>query len=255
MLEWWSQPGWVEAAAAAVGLGVALLIFSAILGDHWLARLGQHLLVGAGLGYAAAVTWHAMVGLPFVQDLIAAPAAAPWNWTPVLLALLLALAAAERLIFQGEGGPPAGGARRLLRWAGVLPAALLLAAGVAITAVGALQGTLLPQFLHAAATGLQLEAPLGLFLTGLLSLLITASALVYVALDPARHLEGQPAPVRGLVHAALWFGQRAVWFAAGALFARLAASRTSLLIAQLEWLRAALAATEVWQAVQGWMRG
>ena len=80
-------------------------------------------------------------------------------------------------------------------------------------------------------------------------------ALVFFALDLARHLEGQPAPVRGLVHAALWFGQRAVWFAAGALFARLAASRTSLLIAQLEWLRATLAATGVWQAVQGWVRG
>lgn len=255
MLDLLNQPGWAEAAAAWVGLGMALLVFSAILGDHWLARLGQHLLVGAGLGYAAAVTWHALLGLPFVQGLIAAPAAAPWNWTPIILALLLALVAGERLIFQGEGGPPAGGGRRLLRWAGVLPAALLLAAGVAIVAMGALQGTLLPQFLHAAATGLQPEAPIGSFLAGLLSLVITASALVYFALDPQRHLEGQPAWVQGLVNAALWLGQRAVWFAAGALFARLAASRTSLLIAQLEWLRATLVATDVWQAIQGWISG
>ena len=161
----------------------------------------------------------------------------------------------KRLLFQGEGGPPAGGARRLLRWAGVLPVALLLGAGVAIVVVGAVQGTLLPQFLAAAVNGLRWEAPLGLFLTGLLTLLVTASALVFFALDPQRHLEGQPVWVQRLMRGWIWFGQRAVWFAAGALFARLAASRTSLLIAQLEWMRATFAATELWQVIQGWMRG
>jgi hypothetical protein len=250
-----SQPDWLETAGVWVGLIVALLVFSAILGDHWLARLGQYILVGAGLGYAAAVTWHAVLGLPFVQELIAAPAAQPWNWTPIVLALLLALAAGERIIFQGEGGPPAGGLRRVLRWGGVLPVALLLGAGVAIVAVGVVQGTLLPQFLHAAVSGLRPEAPLDVFLTGLLTLLITTSALVYFALDPQRHLEGQPGWVQRLMAGWVWLGQRAVWFAAGALFARLAASRTSLLIAQLEWLRATFAATELWQAIQGWVSG
>ena len=33
------------------GLVMTVIIFSAILGDHLLARLGQHLLVGASLGY------------------------------------------------------------------------------------------------------------------------------------------------------------------------------------------------------------
>ena len=249
------SPDWMQAAGIWVGLVMSLLVFSAILGDHWLARLGQHILVGAALGYAAAVTSHALLGLAFVQGLIAAPAQEPWNWIPVLLALLLVLSAAERLFFQGEGGPPAGGVRRLLRWAGVLPAALLLGAGVAIVAVGAIQGTLLPQFLAAARSGLQPEAPLGLFFTGLITLLITASALVYFALDPQRHLEGQPRWVQRLIRAWVWFGQRAVWFAAGALFARLAASRTSLLIAQLEWMRATFTATELWQTIQGWFRG
>jgi len=249
------SPDWMQAAGIWVGLAISLLVFSAILGDHWLARLGQYILVGAGLGYAAAVTWHALLGLAFVQGLIATPAQEPWNWVPVLLALLLLISAAERLLFQGEGGPPAGGMRRLLRWAGVLPAALLLGAGVAVVAIGAVQGTLLPQFLAAARTGLRPEAPLDIFLTGLLTLLITASALVYFALDPQRHLEGQPTWVQRLMRAWVWFGQRAVWFAAGALFARLAASRTSLLIAQLEWMRATFTATELWQTIQGWWRG
>jgi hypothetical protein len=186
---------------------------------------------------------------------MAAPAAQPWNWTPIVLALLLAVSAGERILFQGEGGPPARGLRRLLRWAAVLPAALLVGAGIAIVAIGTVQGTLLPQFLHAAVTGLRWEAPLELFLTGLLTLIVTASSLIFFALDPKRHLEGQPGWVQRLMSAWIWFGRRAVWFAAGVLFARLAASRTSLLIAQLEWMRATLTATEVWQTLQGWWKG
>lgn len=250
-----NSPAWLQTAGVWVGLAMALLVFSAILGDHWLARLGQYILVGAGLGYAAAITWHTLLGLAFIQGLLAAPAAQPWNWTPIILALLLVLAASERLLFQGEGGPPPAGLRRFLRWAGVLPAALLLGAGVAIVAVGTVQGTLLPQFLHAAITGVRREAPLDIFLTGLLVLAVTSSALVFFALDPQRHLQGQPRWVQRLVVACVWFGQRAVWFAAGVLFARLAASRTSLLIAQLEWMRATVAASELWQTLQTWWPG
>lgn len=255
MVDLLSSPAWLQTAGVWVGLGMALLVFSAILGDHWLARLGQYLLVGAGLGYAAAVTWHTLWGLAFVQELIALPGAQPWNWTPVVLASLLALAAGERLFFQGEGGPPPAGVRRFLRWAGVLPAALLLGAGVAIIAVGTVQGTLLPQFLYAAVTGVRPEAAIDVFLTGVLVLAITASALIFFAVDPKRHLVGQPSWVQRLVTGCIWFGQRAAWLAAGVLFARLAASRTSLLIAQLEWMRATFVATELWQTIQGWWGG
>ncbi len=249
------QPDGATAAGVWVGMVVALLVFSAIIGDHWLARLGQSILVGAGLGYAAAVTWQAMLALPFVQNLRAAPSAEPWNWIPIVLALLLAVAAGERILFQGEGGPPAGGVRRLLRWGGLLPAALLVAAGSAIVAVGAVQGTLLPQFFAAARSGIRWESTLDLFLTGILTLVITASALVFFALDPQRHLASQPTWVQRLMRAWIWFGQRAVWLAAGVLFARLAASRTTLLIAYLEYLRVSWLSTGLWQTVEGWWRG
>jgi hypothetical protein len=254
-LSQYMQPDWVASAGVWVGLVVALLVFSAILGDHWLARLGQAILVGAGLGYAAAVTWHAVIGLPVVQGLLANPGAEPWNWIPVVLAVLLVLAAGERIVFQGEGGPPAGGFRRVLRWGGVVPAALLLAAGIAVVAVGTVQGTLLPQFLAAARTGIRWDAALDVFFTGLLTLVVTASALVFWGLDPQRHMDGQPSWVQRLMRAWVWFGQRSVWLAAGVLFARLAASRTSLLIAQLEFMRAAFASTELWQIIQGWWPG
>lgn len=249
------QPDGVATAGVWVGLVVALLVFSAILGDHWLARLGQAILVGAGLGYAAVVTWHAVIELPVVQGLLADPRAEPWNWIPVMLAVLLMTASAERIFFQGEGGPPAGGLRRVLRWAGVAPAALLLAAGIAVVAVGTVQGTLLPQFFAAARTGIRWDSALDVFLNGLLTLVITASALVFWGLDPQRHLHGQPDWVQRLMRAWVWFGQRAVWLAAGVIFARLLASRTSLLIAQFEFIQAAISSTELWQTFQSWWLG
>jgi hypothetical protein len=199
------------------------------------------------------VTWHTIVGLPFVQGLFANPSAELWNWIPLVLGALLVLAAAERILFQGEGGPPAGGLRRVLRWGGVVPAALLLSVGIAVVAVGAVQGTLLPQFLAAARTGIRWDTALDVFFTGLLTLVITASALVFWGLDPQRHLDGQPGWVGRLMRVWVWFGQRAVWFAAGVIFARLLASRTSLLIAQLEFMRASFASTELWRIIQSWL--
>jgi hypothetical protein len=246
------QGDWVTGAGTLIGLVVALLVFSAIFGDHWLARLGQAILVGSALGYAAAITWHALWGLPFVLRLAADPRAEPWNWIPIALAVLLALAAGERILFQGEGGPPAGGLRRLLRWCGVLPAVMLLAGGIAIVALGVVEGTLIPQFMAAARSGITWDAPLGVFLTGLLTLVITAGALIFWGLDPQRHLEAQPVWVQGFMRGWIWFGQRAVWFAAGVLFARLAAARTSLLIAEFEFMRAAWVASGLWQAIQSW---
>jgi hypothetical protein len=137
---------------------------------------------------------------------------------------------------------------------GLLPAALLVGAGVAIILFGMVQGTLLPQFLRAAHTGLRWNLPPEVFLTGLLSLLMTVSALVFYAVDPDRHLRDQPGLVQRFMRGWIWLGQRAVWLAAGVVFARLIVSRTSLLLAQYESFRLVLAGTGLWQAIEAWWR-
>ena len=91
MPDLFSQPDWATALGTWVGFTVALFIFSGIFGDHWLARLGQHILIGSALGYAAAVTLRAILDLPLVQGLRAAPLTQPWDWVPIVLALLLVL--------------------------------------------------------------------------------------------------------------------------------------------------------------------
>lgn len=246
------QIDWVTAFSAWTGFVVALLIFSAIFGDHWLARLGQSVLVGSALGYAAVITWHALGRLPFVLQLRADPMSNGWNWIPIVLAALLVLSALERIFMQGEAGPPRAGWQHVARWLGLLPAALLVGAGVAIVLFGMVQGTLLPQFLRAAQIGLHANLPIEVLLTGILALVITASALVFYAVDPDRHLADQPGWVQRFMRGWIWVGQRSVWLAAGAIFARLVVSRTSLLIAQFAYFRLILASTGLWQSIEAW---
>lgn len=248
------QADWAAVASMWAGFAVALLVFSLIFGDHVLARLGQYVLVGAALGYAAVVTWHSMATLPFVQALVANPAGESWNWVPVGLALLLALAMLERIFWQGEAGPSPAGWRRWLRWLGLVPAASLVGVAAASVAWGVLQGTLAPQFWRAAQMGVDWQSSPGDFFTGMLMLFLTIAALLFFAVEP-RHLVDQPVVARRFMEAWRWLGQRAVWLAAGAIFARLFVSRVSLLAAQVEFFRAVLSSTGVWQAAEAlWRR-
>jgi hypothetical protein len=125
--------------------------------------------------------------------------------------------------------------------------ALLLAVGLSAGLFGVLQGTLFPQFWQAALTAFDPAVSIGVFLAGVLTLLITTATLLYLYVDPARYLAEQPIYVRRLLNSWLWLGQRALWLAAGIIFARLMASRLSLLIARVDYLITALAATPFWQ--------
>jgi hypothetical protein len=71
--------------------------------------------------------------------------------------------------------------------------------------------------------------------------------LLYLYVDPARYLAEQPVYVRRLLNSWLWLGQRAIWLAAGIIFARLMASRLSLLIARIDYLITTFSATPFWQ--------
>jgi hypothetical protein len=123
-----------------------------------------------------------------------------------------------------------------LHGVGRLPVALLLAIGLSAGLFGLLQGTLFPQFSQAALTAFDPAVSMPIFLAGVLTLLITVGALLTLYVDADRYLAEQPAYVRRLLNAWLWLGQRAIWVAAGIIFARLMASRLSLLIARIDYL-------------------
>ncbi len=248
------QAGWADSAGLWIGFIMTLLIFSALLGDHLLARFAQHVLVGAVLGYAVIMTWQSILSSHLITTLRSDPGAAPWQWIPVTLAVIMAIAGLERIAAQGRAAGPDPAWRRILRTVGSIPALALVAVGVGVTLVGAVQGTLAPQFLHTARTGLQWGASPADFASGLLTLLLTAAALIFFVLDADRHLSNQPQWVRRLMRGWIWVGQRALWLAAGALFARLFASRLSLLIAELAHWTQVFQNTEIGRVLDSWWR-
>lgn len=96
------QMEWANAAGLWVGFIFTLLIFSALLGDHLLARLAQYVLVGAVLGYAVVVTWQSILASDVATSLRTAPQEKPWNWIPVLLAVVMTIAGLERIFAPGR---------------------------------------------------------------------------------------------------------------------------------------------------------
>jgi hypothetical protein len=248
------QAEWAGAAGLWTGFVFTLLIFSALLGDHLSARFAQYVLVGAVLGYAVVVTWQSILTSNLVMSLRTEPQAAIWNWTPVALAAIMAVAGLERIFSQGRADSQRSGWQRGLRTLGSIPALALVAVGVAVALIGGVQGALAPQFLHAARSALPWGAPLATFVTGLLTLLITTAALIFFVIDADRHLANQPVWVQRLMRGWIWVGQRALWLAAGALFARLFASRLSLFVAEMAYWTQVIRTTELGQMLEGWWR-
>ncbi len=234
-----------------IGLAVSLAIFSLILGENWLSRLAQYLLVGTGLGYAAVLAWQAVLLPRLIAPLLAGQAADWTLWIGLILGGLLWLAGVERLANGPDDDPAARSSRprpftRLVRGAGVAPVALLVGAALGVGIAGAWQGTLLPQITRAVAWQADGGGATLDLLTGVLVLLLTTGALLALVMDVDRYPVG-PAVVRGLIKLWIWLGQRGLWLAAGVIFARLLAARFSLLIAWFYGLFIFLEKTGLWR--------
>jgi hypothetical protein len=230
------------------------MIFSAIAGDNRLARLAQHILIGAALGYLSLLVWQQTLRPRLVAPLLNA-ASDVWLWAPLTLGLLLWIAGLERIVHQGAAPRQAKQWQRALRAAGIAPVALMLGIGGGAGIMGALQGTLFPQFWRAAAMGFDQSASILRLLSGVLTLLITTGVLLHLYVNPVRHALPQQGMVRQVMLGWMWLGKRALWLAAGLIFARLLAARLSLLIARLEFLVSSLYATELWQWLEAlWSR-
>jgi hypothetical protein len=234
-----------------VGLIMTLLIFSALLGDHGIARAGQHILVGASLGYAGVLVIQHVLRPRLLAPLLASPMD-PALWIPLALGVILLIAGLARTAHQGSDHPlPLW--RRGIYSLGRVPVALLLAVGIGAGLFGALQGTLLPQFRRAAQSAFDTGAAPPDFFTGTLTLVITTATLLYLYGNPERTLAEQPVVVRRFMHGWIWLGRRAIWLAAGLIFARLLASRLSLLIARVEYLTATLSDSPLARWLERWL--
>lgn len=221
-----------------VGLLISLALASILLRDNALARLAQHILVGAGIGYATVLAVRAVLWPQVFAPLQSGGLTSPGYWINIVLLFCLFVAGTAQILTQGHGP-------RWLTAVGALPVAFIAGAGIAVAALGVVQGTLAPQFLRAAATGLP-AGPVLTVVTGLLTLAVTSGAIVHLRVNPARDLRAAPAWMRNLVNAWAAIGRRGLWLAAGVIFARLAAARVSLLAARVEYLAATVQQTGIW---------
>jgi hypothetical protein len=234
-----------------VGLIVSLAILSLVLGDHLLARLAQHLLVGAALGYLALLALREVLVPRLFLPLLQAQASDQQLWVPLILGVVLWVAGLDLLREQSQPvaeARPAG--RQLLHLLGAVPLALMLGVGVTVAVLGVLQGTLVPQFWRAVDSIPDGAPPLAGLLTGVLTLLLTVTALLAVTLPTNGFKINGLTLTQPLLGAAIWLGQRAIWIVAGILFARLAAARLSLLIGRIDYFISTLQQTQLWSVVR-----
>ena len=225
----------------SVGVWVAffftLMIFSGLAGDNAVSRLAQHILVGAGLGYAGVLAIRHVLAPRLFTPLLTGEATLLSGWIPLVLATILLIAGLDRIVLQTANRQTSLPAwRRWLHSSGRLVVALLLGIGLGAGIMGALQGTLIPQYFRAAQTGFSAGVTGYGPLVGIFTLLLTTATLLHLFVDPERHLRQQPVYARNFMNGWLWIGQRALWFAMGLIFARLVASRLSFLIARIVFL-------------------
>lgn len=236
----------------------SLMLFSVLAGNHPLAKAAQYLLVGVSLGYLAVLLWQHVLRPRLLLPLWQAPLAEWRLWLALLLGILLWVGAAERLWLPQRPLPGGYQSRRYLRMAVLIPAALLIGISLSAVLLGLLQGTLWPQFWYTARSGFVWSASVGEALTSVLVLLLTTASLLHwsgsttqLAAQPLRWAQPLLGWWRGL-------GKRALWFAAGALFARLLAAHLSLLIGRLHFLLLAFQKSFLWQwadAIWQWLQG
>lgn len=232
----------------------SLLFLGLLTGNQAPAKVGQYLLVGVSLGYLGALLVQHVLRPRLLAPLQAAPWAHGSLWLALALGLLLWSAAGERLWWpKRSGAPPSGepsALRRALRLAGTIPVALLVGITVASVVLGLWQGSLLPQFWAAAASGFVWSNSLTEALVSVLVLLLTTATLLHWTTDMDKLVAQQPRWLQQLLMVWRGIGKRALWFAAGVLFARLLAAHLSLVIGRFQFLLLALQKSFLWQGAE-----
>lgn len=255
-------PAIITDAGLWLGLLITLLIFSLLAGDNALARVAQHLLVGASAGYATLLAIQYVISTRLLAPL------ARGEWLPnlplLLLVLVFVVAGMERIFAQGrsaaaagnprtEANPQISGGRWLLHSLGAIPLAIILGVGIAASVAGIVQGTIYRQIGQVVlntwaqnTTGNTTGNSSALW-TGILTLFLTTATLLHMSVNRHSQIDPLPRPLRDLLQVWVWFGERALWIATGIILARLFASRLTLLVDRINYVAATLQATGLWQ--------
>jgi hypothetical protein len=210
-----------------VGFALTLFVFSYIVGDNLLFRVGIHVFIGAAAGYVTAVAWHNIVWPYLFQPWTSATA----DWK-TYLGLLVPLGLSVLLLLRLLPRPPL--------WSS-LALAFLVGVGAATVIGGALMGTLVPQLLASINV---LEDPLGAvywdnrwlkFLNAGVILISTIGSLVYFQFwkNPKPHDDlRQPGWIEGLA----WIGKVSIVVSLAVLFSGVLVAALTALVDRMHFL-------------------
>ncbi len=201
-----------ETTGLIIGSVVTLLVFSYLIGDNLLYRWALALLVGAGTGYALAVTLHFII-FDWVNNRQASDSLALrlYYLVPLLLGALLLLKGIPRLSALGN-----------------VSMGFMLGVGAALAISGALLGTLIPQ-MQATATGISLKDGGAALLNGGLVLVGTLTSL-FVFSPRLRQADKELRPI------ALWLQRTGRAFVVVSLAVAFSGALTSALTILIERL-------------------
>lgn len=215
----------VDLAGTLVAAILTLFVFSYLLGDNVLYRFAEHLFVGAAVGYATVVAFHAVISAKLLLPLVEALGEADWARVTLLsISLLLGLLLLTKPI-------------KALSWLGNLSVAFLIGVGAALAISGAMLGTLLPQADATANVShyvTRYGGALGVF-SGVVVLIGTTGVLIHF-----HFRSGEQGPVArfraGLVRIWGGLGRWFILIAFAAILATTFMSRLSFLAGRVQFL-------------------
>jgi len=249
-----------------VGAVLSLMLFSLVIRDNIFSRLAQYILVGTATGYLGVIAIQNILRPQLFASLTQNPLDL---FVPLFLGLVLLIIGTIR-IFQvksRDSNTSESLARGTIYNIGTIPVALLLGIGLATAVTGTIQGTLLPQFWRAAQMGITWNGSVEAFFSGIITLLVTIGVFLHLYAAPAQQANVEkpksnlpkriqmnqlqsiqdiddPNILERIISVWAGLGKRVIWLTAGILFARLVASRLSLLIAQFEYIAGTLKMTQ-----------
>ena len=212
----------LDLITGAISLIFTLLIFSYLLGDNPLFRIASYLFIGVSAGYVAAIAiWQVLIPRLVYPILFGSINEKILTAIPLLGGLFIILKVSSRM---------AGVARMTM--------AYLVGAGAAVTIVGAVVGTLIPQAMAsinafdlntAAAAGISKGEALG---NGLVILMGAVLTITYFHFGAKPKADGSMRRM-GLIEILAWLGRIFIGITLGAIFAGVYASALTALIERI----------------------
>jgi len=194
----------LDLITGAIGFLLTILVFSYLLGDNPLFRIGTYIFVGAAAGYVAAVAmWQVLYPRLFLPLAVGAPLEKALLAIPLVLTGLLLMKIWPRLSFLGTPS-----------------AAYLAGVSAAVTVAGAVIGTLFPQ-VGAAMNAYDLgryPSPLEGLVSGTFILVGTLATLAYFHFGARTQPDGSVRRFTALEGLA-WVGRIFIAITLGVLFA------------------------------------